>query len=147
LIQLINAFTLGARSVNAKAKVRVVWTNTWADPPTEAEAAKGLLDVGADVLASNLDSSKTISETAENRGAYSVGTHADLCKIAPKGWLTGASWNWGPLYLKIAKSVLDGSWKPGSYFFGMKEGYVTLSSLGPAVPQPVKQEALDLEQR
>lgn len=85
----------GAHSVNPKAKVRVVWINTWADPPTEAEAAKGLLDIGADVLVSNLDSSKTVSETAEGRGAFSVGTHADLCKIAPKGWLTGASWNWG----------------------------------------------------
>lgn len=147
LIQLINAFTLGAHSVNPKVKVRVVWINTWADPPTEAEAAKGLLDIGADVLVSNLDSSKTVSEAAEGRGAFSVGTHADLCKIASKGWLTGASWNWGPLYLKIAKSVSDGSWKPGSYLFGMKEGYVTLSSIGPAVPKPVRQEALALEQR
>src|SRR3990167_7091629 len=86
LLQDINAFTLGARSVNPKAKVHVVWTNSWSDPPTEAEAAKGLIDSGVDVLGCVLDSPLTVAKTAEQNHIMFVGSQADLQKIAPNSW-------------------------------------------------------------
>lgn len=142
VMQNINAFTLGARSVNPKATVHIIWTNSWSDPPTEAEAAKGLIESGVDVLSMHLDSPTTVVQTAEKAGIMSVGYHADLSKFAPKGWLTGEMWNWGPLYVQIAKSVLDHTWKPGNYRYDMKDGYTQLAPFGSAVPNAIRQEAL-----
>lgn len=147
VLQNINAFTLGARSVNPKIKVRVVWTNKWSDAPTEAEAAKGLIETGADVLAMHLDSPITVVQTAEKLGAYSVGYHADVSKFAAKGWLTGTMWNWGPLYVQIAQSVQNHSWKPGNYRYPMKDNYVKLSPFGAGVPKKVQDEALSIKQK
>lgn len=143
----INAFTLGARSVNPNVSVNVVWTNSWYDPATEAEAAKGLIDLGADVLTMHQDSPITVVQTAESRGIYSIGYHADLHQFAPKGWLTGAMWDWGELYEKIARSVKDGNWKPEIYRAGMESGNVKLASFGPAVPFEVQKEVLALRQK
>jgi basic membrane protein A and related proteins len=142
VLQNINAFTLGVRSVNPKAKVHVIWTNSWSDAPTEAEASKGLIESGVDVLTMHLDSPITVVQTAEKYGIMSVGYHADLKKFAPKGWLTGEMWNWGPLYVKIAESVRNGTWKSANDRYGMKEGYAKLSSFGPSVPAKVQAEAL-----
>lgn len=88
VLQNVNAFTLGVRSINPKAKVHVVWTNSWSDPATEAEAAKGLIESGADTLTMHLDSPLTVVQTAEKYGVMTVGYHADLQKFAPKGWLS-----------------------------------------------------------
>lgn len=147
LLQTINAFALGARSVNPRVKVRVVWTNSWSDPPTEAEATKALIDSGADVLASNIDTSLVVAKNAESRNIFSVGTHADVHQHVPKGWLTGECKNWGPLYVHIAKSVKNHTWKASSALYGMKDGYTKLASFGSVVPKPIQQEALILEQR
>lgn len=147
VLQNINAFTLGARSVNPKVKVRVVWTNKWSDAPTEAEATKGLIETGADVLAMHLDSPITVVQTAEKQGAYSIGYHANVSKFAPKGWLTGAMWNWGPLYVEIAKSVENKTWKPGNYRYPMKDGSVQLSPFGACVPKKVQDEALSAKKK
>lgn len=147
VLRNINAFTLGARSVNPKATVHVVWTNNWYDPATEAEAANSLIDLGSDVLTMHQDSPLTVVQTAERRGVYSVGYHADLHQFAPKGWLTGAMWDWGQLYLDIARSVKDGKWKSSQYRAGMEGGAVKVSPFGPAVPFDVQKEALDLKDK
>ncbi len=142
VLQNINAFTLGARSVNPKVKVHVILTNNWSDPPLEAEAAKGLIESGVDILTMHLDSPITVAQVAEKYGVMTVGYHADLQKFAPKGYLTGMMWNWGPLYVQIAKSVLNNTWKPGNYRYEMKDDYAKLSPFGPKVPAKVRQEAL-----
>jgi basic membrane protein A len=144
LLLTINALALGARSVNPKVKVHVVWTNSWHDSPTEAEAAKGLIDKGVDVLAAHVDSTVTVVQTAEKNHIYSVGYHADVHHLAPKGWLTGNRLEWGPLYVRIAKSVLDHTWEPGDEKCSSKDEYGKLSSFGPAVPKAVQKEATDL---
>lgn len=143
-IQLVslNAFTLGARSVNPKVKVHVVWTNTWGDPLIEAEAAKGLIDRGVDVLGSLESSAATVVQTAESAHVYSIGDSADLHQMAPQGWLTGQRFDWGPLYVNIARSVLDHTWKAEDRQYGIRDGVLKLSSFGPAVPRAVQQEAL-----
>lgn len=151
LLLALNAFAMGARSVNPKATVHVVWTNNWSDPVTEAEAAKGLCDHGCDVLSSHLDSTVTVAQTAEKNHLYSCGYHADIHEVAPTGWLTGQRWDWGPLYVTIARSVLDHSWKPGNLSHNKSDAYGKLSSFGKSVPAGVKAEALarmsDLESK
>jgi basic membrane protein A len=143
----INAFTLGARSVNPKAKVHVVWTNSWSDPASEAEAVKGLIEQHADVMTMHVDSPITVAQTAEKHGIYTVGYHADLKKYAPKGFLTGEVWDWGPLYVDISKSVGNHTWKSSDIVYPMSAGYTKLADFGPSVPKQLQHEARVLKQK
>lgn len=138
VIRGINAFTLGVRSVNPKAQVRVVWTQTWFDPGIERDAADSLLDVGADVLTMHQDAPATL-QAAEARGAYVIGYNSDMRSFAPNAFLTAAVWNWGPLYSKIAQEVKDGTWKSQSIWAGMQQDLVQLAPLSDKIPADVKQ--------
>jgi basic membrane protein A len=137
VIRGINAFTLGVQSVNPKAEVRVVWTQTWFDPGIERDAADSLLDVGADVLAMHQDAPATL-QAAEARGAYVVGYNSDMREFAPNAFLTAPVWNWGPLYAKVAQEVKDGTWKTSSIWWGMKEELVQLAKMNDKVPADVQ---------
>jgi basic membrane protein A len=147
ILQTINAFALGVQSVNPTAKIKVVWTNTWVDPALEAEAAKGLFDSGVDVLGFDLSNPVAIVKTAESHGVYVVGCYTDVHPFAPKYWLTGASFNWGPYYTKVAQSVLDNNWKNGLTICGAENASVKLSSFGSAVPLAVQKEATAVMQK
>ena len=138
VIRGINAFTLGARSVNPKATVRVVWTKTWYDPAKEKEAAKSLLDVGADVIAQHQDSPGP-QEAAQERGVYSIGYNTDMSRFAPKAHLTAPVWNWTPYYRQVVEQVQKGTWKPSSDWPGLAEGVVDLAPFGPMVPPAVRE--------
>jgi basic membrane protein A len=142
VIRGINAFALGAQEVNPDAQVRVVWTKTWYDPATEKEAAKSLLDVGADVIAQHQDSPGP-QEAAQERGAYSVGYNSDMSAFAPKAHLTAPIWNWGPFYVETVSQVRNGTWKSASVWYGMKEGMVDLAPFGPMVPEAVVKRVTD----
>lgn len=142
LMWCMNAFTLGARSVNPKVTVHVIWTNSWEDPSLEAEATRGLIERGCDVMCSNLNTSMTVARTAEKAGVYSVATNYDLHSAVPKGWLTGQFWNWGPLYVEIAKSVNNKQWKPQDLRYTLKSGYSALAPMGASVPPPLQKQAL-----
>jgi basic membrane protein A len=137
VIYNINAFTLGAQSVNPKVKVAVVWSNTWFDPTTERQAAISLLDKGADVLMAYQDSPATIQAAAE-RGALAGGNDSDMTKYAPKNYLTNAVWNWGPYYTKVVEAVKAGTWKSEQILGDMADGTVALAPLGESIPQDVK---------
>ena len=137
VIRGINAFALGAQAVNPQARVRVVWTKTWYDPATEKEAAKSLLDVGADVIAQHQDSPSP-QEAAQERGVYSVGYNSDMSSFAPKAHLTAPVWNWGPLYTETVKAVSKGTWEAQALWPGMEKGIVDLAPFGPMVPQDVR---------
>ena len=137
VIRGINAFTLGVQSVNPKAEVRVVWTQTWFDPGIERDAADSLLDVGADVLAMHQDAPATL-QAAEARDAFVIGYNSDMRDFAPNAFLTAPVWNWGPLYSKIAQEVEDGTWKSESIWWGMKEELVQLAPISDKVPADVK---------
>ncbi len=138
VIRGINAFTLGVRSVNPEAQVRVVWTQTWFDPGVERDAADSLLDVGADVLAMHQDAPATL-QAAEARGAYVIGYNSDMRSFAPNAFLTAPVWNWGPLYAKVAREVHEGTWKSESIWWGMQQDLVKLASISDKVPAAVKQ--------
>ncbi len=137
VIRGINAFALGAQAVNPDVQVRVVWTKTWYDPATEKEAAKSLLDVGADVIAQHQDSPSP-QEAAEEKGVFSVGYNSDMSKFAPKAHLTAPIWNWGPLYKKLVQEVRAGTWKSQALWPGLREGTVGLAPFGPMVPEKVR---------
>ncbi|MDI6893717.1 MAG: BMP family ABC transporter substrate-binding protein [Bacillota bacterium] len=145
VVRGINAFTLGVRSVNPKATVRVIWTNTWYDPAKEKEAAKSLLAVGCDVIAQHQDTPGP-QQAAEEAGKYGVGYNCDMSKFAPKAHLTAPVWNWGPYYLRVVKAVMDGTWKPEAYWGPMSDGVVGLAPFGPMVPDDVKKLVEDKKQ-
>lgn len=134
----INAFTLGARSVNPNATVQVAWTSTWYDPAKEKEAAQSLLAAGADVLAQHQDSTAT-GEAAKEAGAKWVGYNSDVnAPDFPDTWLTGPVWNWGPHYVKLAKDVAAGICDNSPYYGNMADGMITLGTFGASVDQATK---------
>jgi len=142
VIRGINAFTLGVRSVNPKAQVRVVWTKTWFDPALEKDAALSLLDVGVDVIAQHQDSAGP-QEAAQERGKWSIGYNSDMSALAPKSHLTAAVWNWAPLYEAIVKEMREGTWKGGrAIWWGMDKGVVDIAPFGPMVPKAVQDKVL-----
>ena len=131
----VNAFELGARSVNPKAETRVVFTGTFIDPAKEATAANALLEQGVDVLGVIVDSPISVVQTAEKRNAYSVGYHyIGVQKFAPKGWISGIAFTWGNLYTRFAKQVMDGTWKSEDILGGLGDDFLTIAPFGPAVP-------------
>ncbi len=146
VIYNINAFALGAQSVNPDAKVSVVWSNTWYDPTTERQAAISLLDKGADVLLAYQDSPATVQAAAE-RGAFAGGNDSDMSKYAPDAYLTNPTWNWGPYYTKIVKAVQDGTWTNEQYIGSMSDGMVDIAPLGPKVPDDVKKIVEDAKKK
>jgi simple sugar transport system substrate-binding protein len=142
----INAFTLGARSVNPKATTQVIFTGDWSEPVKEAQAANSMVDQGVDVLTCHVDSPKIVIETAEKRGIFSSGYHASQAKLAPKGYLTGAEWDWANIYtqyindIKAGKTLMNGQ-IPHLIRGGFKEGFIKMSPYGPAVSEKAKKEA------
>ena len=141
VLRNINSFTLGARSVNPKATTTVIFTGDWSMPVKEAEAANSLIDQGIDVLTAHVDSPKTIVELAERRGAMVTGYHANQAALAPKGYLTGAEWNWGKVYTDYVNLVQAKKPYPHLLRGGLKEGFVKVSPYGKAVSAETKKKA------
>ncbi|EYE89110.1 ABC transporter substrate-binding protein [Fervidicella metallireducens AeB] len=139
VIRGINAFTLGAKSVNPNVKVKVVWTNTWYDPAKEKDAAIALLDAGADVIAQHQDTAGP-QQAAESRGAFSIGYNSDMSKAAPKANMTSAVWNWGPYYVKQIKAIMDGTWKAEKYWGGIEDNVVDIAPLTNLAPEGAKEK-------
>jgi simple sugar transport system substrate-binding protein len=140
VLRNINAFTLGAQSVNPKVKTKVVWINTWFDPPKEGDAAQSLINGGADVLLQNTDSSAVL-QTAEKNGKYAFGWDSDMSAIAPKAHLASNMVYWGPYYKKAVKEVMDGTWKTERTIWGKPEGANDVIKISAAVPEPVRKKA------
>lgn len=139
VVQGINAFTLGMRSVNPKAQVRVVWLNTWFDPAREREAAIALVDGGADVLA-NHSGSPAVPQAAEEKGVRVVSYQSDMRRFAPKAQLAAVSADWSGHYVRQARAALAGTWQPKLAWNGLKDGTVALSAIDPALPKAVRDE-------
>ncbi len=141
VLREINAFCLGARRVNPRAEVHVAFTGDWLDPAKEAEAATRFLNQKADVLACHVDSPKVVIETAEKRGAYSCGYHVSQARLAPKGYLTGAEWNWQKLHVDWVRQLQKGEKVPNVLGGGLKEGFIKMSPYGKAVTEKARKVA------
>ncbi len=140
VIQGINAFSLGMRSVNPQAQVKVLWLNTWFDPAREREAAQTLINQGADVL-TNHSGSSAVAQTAEDnfktKGTRVVAYQSDMRAVAPNAQLTAIVHQWGGYYTAVATAVINGTWKPQPVWGSMQQGFVALSPLSASVPKDV----------
>lgn len=142
----INAFELGAKSVNPAATTVAVNTGSWCDPQKQKTAVDSLLSQGVDVVTQHQDCTDTVIKATEAAGVYTVGYHADASSLAPKGWLTGSQWNWGPLYTDIVQTALDGKFTGsrynGNYRVGLQTGEnpFVQSPYGPSVAEATKTE-------
>ena len=141
VVQGINAFTLGMRSVDPKAQVKVVWLNEWFNPPRERDAAMTLFNEGVDVIAFHTGSD-AIMRAAQERGMMAVAYHSDMRKVAPDAQIAAVTHHWGGYYTQRARAVIDGTWKSGNVWGGVKDGMIRIEGFGPGVPKAVQDEAL-----
>ncbi|MEI6028971.1 MAG: BMP family ABC transporter substrate-binding protein [Betaproteobacteria bacterium] len=144
VLRNINAFTLGAQSVNPKIKTKVVWVNTWFDPPKESEAAQSLINQQADVLLQNTDSTAVL-QTAEKNGKYAFGWDSDMSAFGPKAHLASAIANWGPYYIKAIEELKAGTWKTERTVWGVKEGLNDLVKIADVVPEDAKKRVEEIK--
>jgi basic membrane protein A and related proteins len=140
----INAFFLGAQSVNPNVRIRVVWVNSWYDPAKETDAAKALLDQGVDVLAQHTDSPAPL-QTAEARGALGFGQASDMERFAPKAQLTAIIDDWSDYYIRRTKAALDGTWKSEDVWGGLDSGMVKMAPYK-NMPEDVRKMAQETEE-
>ncbi|NKN37252.1 BMP family ABC transporter substrate-binding protein [Agrobacterium sp. a22-2] len=133
VLQNINSFLLGARSVDPAITCQVIFTGEWSLAVKEAEATNALIDQGADVITCHVDSPKVVVETAAGRGAFICGYHANQSPLAPEKYLTGAEWAWGNVYSDFVKKAQAGEALGNFVRGGLKDGFVKMSPLGPAV--------------
>ncbi|MBD1810174.1 BMP family ABC transporter substrate-binding protein, partial [Microcoleus sp. FACHB-DQ6] len=146
VLRNINSFTLGARSIKPEVTTQVIFTGDWSLPVKEADAANSLADQGVDVITCHVDSPKVVMETAQKRGIFCTGFHASQAQLAPKGYLTGAEWDWTNVYSKYAemlnagKTLMNGG-IPHLVRGGLKEGFLKLSPYGSAVTAEAKKDA------
>jgi basic membrane protein A and related proteins len=145
VLRNINAYTLGAQSVNPKVKTKVVWVSSWFDPPKETEAAQSLMNQGADVLLQNTDSTAVL-QAAEKNGKYALGWDSDMSAFAPKAHLASCVLNWGVYYEKALNDVLNKTWKVEVTKWGIKEGANDFVKVADFVPEEVKKKVQEAKQ-
>ena len=141
VIQGINAFTLGMRSVNPAAQVRVVWLGEWFNPPRERDAAMTLMNQGAEVLAFHTGSTAVMA-AAQERGRLAVAYHSDMRKTAPDAQVLAVTHQWGEYYTRRVQAVRDGTWSSSRLWGGVKDGMIRVDAFGPKVPKAVQDEVL-----
>ncbi len=137
VVRGINAAYLAAKSVNPAVKFKVIWVNTWFDPGKEADAAKALIDQGADILMQHTDSPAAM-QIAEERGIFAFGQASDMIKFGPKAQLTSIIDNWAPYYIARVQAVMDGSWKSQDIWDGIQAGMVTFAPFSERIPADVR---------
>lgn len=143
----INAFELGAKSVNPDCTLTVVFTGDWFLPDKEADAVKSLADQGIDVVSGHIDSPKVMIQTAEGRGIMSCGYHYNGSSLAPKGYLTGAEWNWAPMMTRFVNDYIAGKPMPHNYMGSIKDDSVKLSPYGPLVSKEAQSKIEDVKKQ
>ncbi|MCJ7552098.1 MAG: BMP family ABC transporter substrate-binding protein [Anaerolineae bacterium] len=146
VVRDLNAFALGARSVNPEAEVHPVWILNWFDPVAEREAAQALLDVGADVIARESDSTEP-DKLAEGSGIFAMGCNAVSEDIAPNALLTAPVWDWSACYKQTIEAAYNGEWESHAYWRHVADGIMSLEALGGMVPQEVQGEINAAEKR
>lgn len=142
----VNAYTLGAQSVNPDVEVIIGYTFAWGDSAKEAETTNSLINQEADVITMHVDSPQTVISTAESRGAFSIG-YQNLAaqQFAPKYWITGSGFTLGGTFTWLASTVLDKSWKPIFLRCGLSDGCMAIAPYGPEVPQEVKDKVAEVQ--
>ncbi len=138
----INATYLAAKSVNPNVKLKVIWVSTWFDPGKEADAAKALIDQGADIITQHTDSPAAI-KVAQEKGVWVVGQASDMAHFGPDVVLTSIVDDWAPYVISRVKAVQDGNWASGDVWGGLKDGFVNIPALNAKIPADVQKLAMD----
>jgi basic membrane lipoprotein Med (substrate-binding protein (PBP1-ABC) superfamily) len=145
-LTFINAFELGAQSVNPDAETTVAYTFSWGDAAKEADATNSLINQGADVITMHVDSPATVISTAESRGAHSIGFQSLAAQqFAPEHWITGTGYTLGGTLTWLASTVIDGTWEPIFLRCGIPDGCMAIAPYGPEVPQEVQDAVADAQ--
>jgi len=147
VLRNINAFTLGARSINPKITCSVIFTGEWSDSVKEANATNTLIDQGVDVITCHVDSPKVVVETAEKRDVKVCGYHASQATLAPKGYLTGAEWNWEKVYTDYVSDLQAGKKVKNFVRGGIKENIVKMSPYTDQVTPAARKAADDVKKQ
>ncbi len=145
VLQGLNAFTLGMRSVNPKAQVKVIWLNSWFDPAKERDAAFTLFNQSVDVITFHT-ASNAVMVAAQERGKMAIAYHSDMRKVAPEAQLMAVTHEWGAYYTQRVSDVQKGQWRSGNVWAGLKEGMIRVGDFGPKLPAKVRDEIVKLQQ-
>jgi simple sugar transport system substrate-binding protein len=145
VLQGLNAFTLGMRSVNPQAQVKVIWLNTWFDPAKERDAAFALFNQSVDVITFHT-ASNAVMVAAQERGKMAIAYHSDMRKVAPEAQLMAVTHEWGTYYTQRVLAVQKGQWRTGNVWGGLKEGMIRVGDYGPKLPAKVRDEIVKLQQ-
>ncbi|MRV74695.1 BMP family ABC transporter substrate-binding protein [Duganella sp. FT92W] len=137
VLQGVNAFTLGMRSVNPNAQVKLIWVNAWYDPGKERDAANTLATLGVDVLTYDT-SSVAVVTAGEEKGIPTFGYYSDMSRFGPKTNQTSVVQTWTGYYTQVVEDVLANRWKPGHTVGGLREGMIRMAPLNASVPQDVR---------
>lgn len=139
----INATILAAQTINPNIKVKIIWANTWFDPGKEADAAKALIDQGADVIMQHTDSPAAM-QIASERGKLAFGQDSEMIKFGPKTQLTSILDTWGPYYIERVKAELAGAWKSEDTWGGLDSHMFAMAPYT-NMPDDVKKIAEDAQ--
>ncbi|QGZ63469.1 BMP family ABC transporter substrate-binding protein [Paraburkholderia acidisoli] len=142
VVRNIDAFTMGARSVNPNAKVKVIWINSWFDPGREKQAAETLIGQGADVLIQNTDSTATM-QTAEQKKVHAFGWDSDMKQFGPNAQLGACVSYWGVYYSHLVQQVMAGTWTNAPVWWGLKEKAIDLADINTNAVSPTALKALN----
>ena len=145
VLQGLNAFTLGMRSVNPQAQVKVIWLNSWFDPAKERDAAFTLFNQSVDVITFHT-ASNAVMVAAQERGKMAIAYHSDMRKVAPDAQLMAVTHEWGAYYTQRVHAVQKGQWRTGNVWAGLKEGMIRVGDYGPKLPAKVRDEIVKLQQ-
>ena len=145
VLQGLNAFTLGMRSVNPQAQVKVIWLNTWFDPAKERDAAFTLFNQSVDVITFHT-ASNAVMVAAQERGKMAIAYHSDMRKVAPEAQLMAVTHEWGAYYTQRVLNLQKGQWRTGNVWGGLKEGMIRVGDFGPKLPAKVRDEIVKLQQ-
>ena len=145
VLQGLNAFTLGMRSVNPQAQVKVIWLNAWFDPAKERDAAFTLFNQSVDVITFHT-ASNAVMVAAQERGKMAIAYHSDMRKVAPDAQLMAVTHEWGPYYTQRVIDVQKGQWRSGNVWAGLKEGMIRVGDFGPKLPAKVRDEIVKVQQ-
>ncbi|NRB02211.1 MAG: BMP family ABC transporter substrate-binding protein [Rhodobacteraceae bacterium] len=142
VIRGINSAYLHASKVNPDVEFKIIWVYTWFDPAKEADAAKALIEQGADVVLQHTDSTAPQAAAAEAGGVVTFGQASDMAEYGPFPRVSSIIDNWAPYYVARTKAVMDGTWESVDTWDGIPTGMVEIGEITDAVPADVKEEAL-----
>ena len=145
VIRGINSAFIHARKVNPDVEFKIIWAYTWFDPAKEADAAKALIEQGADVVLQHTDSTAPQAAAQEAGNVVTFGQASDMGQYAPFPRVSSIIDDWAPYYIARTKAVMDGTWESKDTWDGIGAGMVGIGEITDAVPADVKAEALALK--